>query len=110
MKLGDAAAKAIHVVTGIEPCGGCNQRREALNEFGDQLLSKLDLLRGRGKVEAMTYLVTVNTQKTYTVDAANADEALTKISDSNQTFSATTNNVRLQQVQNISTTGQPTPA
>ena len=29
--LGDTVARAIHKVTGIEPCGGCKDRQEKLN-------------------------------------------------------------------------------
>ena len=29
--LGDTLARVIHNYTGIEPCGGCNKRKETLN-------------------------------------------------------------------------------
>ena len=31
--LGDTVAKAIHAVTGITPCGSCNERRDLLNKL-----------------------------------------------------------------------------
>lgn len=106
MKLGDSIAEGIHYVTGIQPCGGCNKRREQLNDFGDRLVNKIDLLRHRGKIETMTYLITVNTQKQYKVEATTDDEALTKVGPDNLIFSATTNNVRIQAP---NTPGTPSP-
>ncbi len=109
MKLGDFVAEGIHIVTGIEPCGGCNERREWLNDLGDSLVNRIDLLRGRGNVESMTYQVTVNTQKQYRVEADSSDEALKKIGPENETFTATTNNVRIQPTA-ISQVLPPSPA
>jgi hypothetical protein len=31
--LGDTLAKVIHDTTGIEPCDGCNKRKEKLNKW-----------------------------------------------------------------------------
>jgi cytidine deaminase len=31
--LGDVVAKVIHSTTGIQPCGGCKKRQEALNRL-----------------------------------------------------------------------------
>ncbi len=112
MKLGDIVAEGIHNLTGIEPCGGCNQRREWLNDFGDRLVNKIDLLRDRGNFESMTYQVTVNTQKQYKVEAESSDDALTKISPANETFTATTSNVRIQPPNNpnVMSVGTAIPA
>lgn len=95
--LGDFVADSIHLLTGLEPCGSCNERREWLNEFGGRLVSKLDLLRGGGKVDAMIYNVTVNTQKQYRVEANNEDDAKKGTTPENHTFTAETINVRLEQ-------------